>query len=148
MGKTFSTVFMMLTFTWGWAHAEPPQKAVAEDVIVSDPGFDKSLAVLLSLQPLPISLGHLYARHWGTGVFFTIGETLLAAASMGTVMAERSVAGLHDHDGMTPFSSWSPEGQVLFFSALSAYVLVKIADSVSTGFMAPASEKNPASERS
>ncbi len=145
--RIFLTIaFLLPAFSIASAYADSSQKAVVDEENESDRKVNASLAVLLSLQPMPISLGHFYNGNWGAGLLFTIGEALLAATSMGTMMAETVDTMRHDPGSMNPVSNWSAEGQAVFFSSLAAYVAIKVVDAVSAGLTAPNRGKDVVSE--
>jgi len=89
------------------------------------------LAVALSLQPLPIDFGNLYAENLGWGIAYTAIEVSLLAPMMW-------MTGQHMDHGNGDDRRWSGMEKGTMMGAVSAYVLVKIVASVHAGYAADA----------
>ena len=101
--------------------------------MMMQPRANSSLAVLLSLQPMPIALGQFYVGDWRKGLLFTAGEALFMGTAMGITMWENRDMMHGDHVGMTPISEWSQLSQVVFFSSLGGYLVTKLIDVIAAG---------------
>lgn len=87
------------------------------------------LAVALSLTPLPVDFGNLYAENLGWGVTYTAVELSLLAPMMW-------IAGSHmDHD-RDDTRSWSDGERGGMIALVSGYVVVKIAAGIHAGYAA------------
>lgn len=99
--------------------------AIAADATYPSPG----LAVALSLQPLPIDLGNLYAENLGWGIAYTAIETSLAMPMMW-------LAGRHmDHGGIGD-RAWSNREQLGMMGVAAGYVAVKLIAGLHAGYAA------------
>ena len=102
-------------------------------MMMMQPWVNSSLAVLLSLQPLPVALGQFYLGDWRKGLLFTAGETLFMGTAIGIMMWENSDMMHGDHAGITPIRDWSQLSQVIFFSSLGGYLVTKLIDVIAAG---------------
>lgn len=89
------------------------------------------LAVALSLQPLPIDLGSLYAEDIGWGVAYTAIEVSLMAPMMW-------LGGSHMDHGATDDRRWSDREKGAMVGLVSGYVVVKLVSGLHAGYAARA----------
>ncbi len=101
--------------------------------MMMQPWVNSSMAVLLSLQPLPVALGQFYLGDWRKGLLFTAGETLFMGTAIGIMMWENSDMMHGNHAGITPIRDWSQLSQVIFFSSLGGYLVTKLIDVITAG---------------
>jgi hypothetical protein len=87
------------------------------------------LAVALSLQPLPIDFGNLYAENLGWGIAYTAIETSLLAPMMW-------MTGQHMNHGTSTDRSWSRMETGAMMGFISGYVVVKVISGVHAGYAA------------
>jgi hypothetical protein len=104
----------------------PPPPLLFSERLHRSPG----LAVALSLQPLPIDFGNLYAENIGWGVTYTAIEVALMAPMMWMTGSHMS------HAGMTRVGddgSWSDREKGAMVGLAAGYVLVKLAAGLHAG---------------
>jgi hypothetical protein len=89
------------------------------------------LAVALSLTPLPVDFGNLYAENLGWGIVYTAFELSLMAPMMW-------LAGGHMDHGRDNTRSWSDSERNAMFGLAGGYVLVKLAAGLHAGYAARA----------
>jgi len=89
------------------------------------------LAVALSLQPLPIDFGNLYAENLSWGVAYTAIEVSLMAPMMW-------VAGQHMGHGTSGDRDWSGAERGAMVGLVSGYVAVKLVAGLHAGYGARA----------
>lgn len=89
------------------------------------------LAVALSLQPLPIDFGNLYAENLGWGVAYTAVEVSLLAPMMW-------MTGSHMNHGANDDRQWSGMETRAMMGLVSGYVVVKLASGLHAGYAARA----------
>lgn len=87
------------------------------------------IAAALSLQPLPIDFGNLYAENVGWGIAYTAVEASLLAPMMW-------MTGTHMNHGTGGDRTWSSMETDAMIGFTSGYVLVKIASAVHAGYAA------------
>lgn len=87
------------------------------------------LAVALSLTPLPVDFGNLYAENLGWGIAYTAVELSLFAPMMWLV-------GGHMDHGRSDTRNWSDGEQNGMIALVSGYVVVKIAAGIHAGYAA------------
>lgn len=116
--------------------APPPTPAMQ-----SDPGSRRSvellgpdyrspgLSVALSLTPVPVDFGNLYAENVAWGVAYTTVELTLAAPMMWMV-------GSHMHHDNADDRTWSAGERSWEIALVSGYVFVKVASGIHAGYAA------------
>ena len=87
------------------------------------------LAVALSLTPLPVDFGNLYAENVGWGVAYTAVEVSLMAPMMWFV-------GGHMDHGRDDTRSWTDGERNVMVGLLSGYVAVKLVAGLHAGYAA------------
>ncbi len=87
------------------------------------------LAVALSLTPLPVDFGNLYAENLGWGIVYTAVELSLAAPMMWFV-------GGHMDHGRNDARDWSEGERKGMIALVSGYVAVKLAAGIHAGYAA------------
>lgn len=87
------------------------------------------LAVALSLQPLPIDFGNLYAENLGWGIAYTAAEVALLAPMMW-------MTGTHMNHGGGADRSWSGMETGAMVGLVSGYVVVKLVSGLHAGYAA------------
>jgi hypothetical protein len=105
-------------------YAPPPPPFPFSERYHRSPG----LAVALSLQPLPVDFGNLYAENIGWGVAYTAIEVSLMAPMMW--MTGSHMRGAGDH------GSWSDREQGAMVGLVTGYVLVKLVAGLHAGHAA------------
>lgn len=85
------------------------------------------LAVMLSLQPLPIDFGNLYAENIGWGMAYTAIEVSLMAPMMW-------MTGEHMDHGTTDNRTWSGRETGAMVGLVSGYVVVKLVAGLHAGY--------------
>ena len=85
------------------------------------------LAVALSLQPLPIDFGNLYAENIGWGIAYTAIEVSLMAPMMW-------MTGEHMNHGTADNRTWSGRETGAMVGLVSGYVVVKLVAGVHAGY--------------
>jgi hypothetical protein len=112
-------------------HADPPMRATHGhhglwlDSQYRSPG----LAVALSLTPLPVDFGNLYAENLGWGIAYTAVELSLVAPMMWFV-------GGHMDHGRNDTRDWSDGERNGMIALISGYVVVKLAAGIHAGYAA------------
>lgn len=109
----------------------PPPAYVFGDPRYRSPG----LAVVLSLQPLPVDLGNFYAENLGWGVAYTAIEVSLLAPMMW-------MTGEHMNHGMGDDRTWSGRETGTMMGLVSGYIVVKVIAGVHAGFAAQAFDRS------
>jgi hypothetical protein len=112
-----------------------PSAAVAPLAPVPAPAFpfgearyrSPGLAVALSLQPLPIDFGNLYAENIGWGMAYTAIEVSLMAPMMW-------MTGEHMNHGTADNRTWSGRETGAMVGLVSAYVVVKLLAGLHAGY--------------
>lgn len=89
------------------------------------------LAVALSLQPLPIDIGNLYAENLGWGIAYTAVEVALLAPMMW-------MTGQHMNHGNGDDRHWSGMESGMMVGFISGYVAVKLVAGLHAGYAARA----------
>lgn len=89
------------------------------------------LAVALSLQPLPIDFGNLYAENLGWGIAYTAAEVALMAPGMW-------LTGQHMDHGGAGNQHWSGGESGIMIGSVAGYVVVKLVAGVHAGYAAQA----------
>jgi hypothetical protein len=105
----------------------PPQ---APSPLLGDGNYrSPGLAVALSLQPLPIDFGNLYAENLGWGIAYTAIEVSLMAPMMWMTSAHMNHGGGADRN-------WSGMETGAMAGFVSGYVLIKLASGLHAGYAA------------
>lgn len=113
------------------SHAGPPLQAarghhgLSLDSRYRSPG----LAVALSLTPLPVDFGNLYAENLGWGIAYTAVELSLIAPVMWFV-------GGHMDHRRNDTRDWSESERNGMIALVSGYVVVKLAAGIHAGYAA------------
>ena len=89
------------------------------------------LAVALSLQPLPIDFGNLYAENVGWGIAYSAVEVSLLAPMMW-------MTGTHMNHGSNNDRQWSGMETGAMVGLVSGYVVVKLVSGLHAGYAARA----------
>ena len=97
------------------SYAPPPPAPLFGDRQYRSPG----LAVALSLQPLPIDFGNLYAENLGWGIAYSAVEVALLAPMMW-------MTGQHMNHGSNDDRGWSGMETGAMMGMGSTYVVVKL----------------------
>lgn len=117
---------------------DPPQPTASSEMAVTGhasadvigPHYrSPGLAVALSLTPVPVDFGNLYAENIAWGAAYTAAEVALMTPMMWLV-------GDHMHHGNDANRTWSAEERGWAVGLVTGYVLVKIASGVHAGFAA------------
>jgi hypothetical protein len=106
-------------------HAAHGHHGLSLDSRYRSPG----LAVALSLTPLPVDFGNLYAENLGWGIAYTAVELSLAAPMMW-------FAGGHMDHGRNDTRDWSEGERNGMIALVSGYVAVKLAAGIHAGYAA------------
>lgn len=108
----------------------PPQRE--HHFLLGDSDYrSPGLAVALSLQPLPVDFGNLYAENLGWGVAYTAIEVSLMAPMMW-------LGGSHMHHGLNDDRTWSSGEKGAMIGLVSGYVAVKLVSGLHAGYAAKA----------
>jgi hypothetical protein len=89
------------------------------------------LAVALSLQPLPIDFGNLYAENLGWGVAYTAIEVSLLAPMMW-------MTGEHMDHGASDNRAWTGRETGAMVGLVCGYAVVKVVSGLHAGYAAQA----------
>lgn len=101
----------------------------AETDVVGPRYRSPGLAVALSLTPVPVDFGNLYAENIPWGAAYTTAEVVLMTPMMWLL-------GDHMHHGNEVDRTWSDEERGWAAGLVAGYVLVKVVSGVHAGFAA------------
>lgn len=108
----------------------PPDSHRGQPFLFGPPTYrSPGLAVALSLQPLPIDLGNLYAENLGWGVAYTAVEVALLAPMMW-------MTGQHMDHGNGDDRRWTGMESGMMVGFISGYVVVKLMAGLHAGYAA------------
>ena len=107
-----------------------PQSPPPRHFLIGDSGYrSPGLAVVLSLTPLPVDFGNLYAENLGWGIAYTAIEVSLMMPMMWFV-------GRHmDHDGLDN-RAWGGGERMGMMAMVGGYVVVKLIAGMHAGYAA------------
>jgi hypothetical protein len=97
------------------------------------------LAVALSLTPLPVDFGNLYAENLGWGVAYT-------ALEVSTMVPMMWLVGGHMDHGWDGDRRWSTGERNAMFGLVSGYVAIKLVAGLHAGYAARAFNRRAGSE--
>lgn len=97
-----------------------------------------ALAAMLSLQPIPIDLGSLYAGNWERGIIYTAAQIALFVPAV-VLIGENSRWRHHYYDPARYYPdddrwTWSRAERERFYYLVGGYVLVKLISAFDAGY--------------
>ena len=115
---------------WPPPPAYAPMEHASHHGLSSDARYrSPGLAVALSLQPLPVDFGNLYAENLGWGIAYTAIEVSLMAPMMW-------MTGQHMDHGYGDERSWSSGERTAMAGFVAGYVAVKLVAGLHAGYAA------------
>ena len=107
-----------------------PATPVAHHLLFGDDVYrSPGLAVALSLTPVPVDFGNLYAENLGWGIAYTSVELSLMAPMMWIGVS-------HMNHGGQSGNTWSDNERFTMVGLVAGYVAVKLAAGVHAGYAA------------
>lgn len=107
------------------ARAEHAHHGMFVDAPYRSPG----LAAVLSLTPVPVDFGNLYAENVGWGIVYTAAELSLTTPMMWLMGGHMG----HANDAPRSWSAGERNGMIAF---MSSYMVVKLAAAIHAGYAA------------